>query len=456
MKFIKIENTTQGGQPMKKLLLIILAMAAFNGCVSLEEGNSKVSILENKLVQIQNENIRSEEEIKNFKRRISTSKNDISEITGKLDTIKSLAEESETIHVFQEKISSNLKFEKKYPGELPETLNYVFVRSRLINLREGPTTISTILSNANYLDKLPLLEELTNKQGTKWYKVLDKKGREVYVHSSVVEKRVFRFNTMVDNLNKLDTFINSELEKNRVIASIKAYVPNPNNVNLQRKEDKYGNTVDQSAQAYSENGRLFIPDSTIISMEENLSTESDMVKIKVSYASENSISVHKSFITKSPKINRSPDKAVVIDTHNQNFGVFERKNGEWVLISYVYSKTGSESRLGFKTPKGFFIVPNAKRIMTYNSEIGEKQGYAQYAIRFSGGGYIHATPFNYDDDEKATRGWKEGTLGTYAGTRKCVRNKEDHAKFLFNWVLNGKISRENYQSVYENIAVIVM
>ncbi len=33
----------------------------------------------------------------------------------------------------------------------------------------------------------------------------------------------------------------------------------------------------------------------------------------------------------------------------------------------------------------------AKYIMPYNSEVGEKQGYARYAIRFSGGGYLHGT-----------------------------------------------------------------
>lgn len=439
---------------MKKFLLIILALSLFGGCTSLEDGQSKVEFLENKLVKIQNENIHYEEEIENFKTRISVSKNDLSEIPKKLAVIKSLAEESETTQVFQEKISNNLTFEKKYPGELPKILNYVFVKSSRINLREGPTTISTVISSAAHLDKLTLLEEVTNKQGTKWYKVLDKKNREVYVHSSVVEKRIFRFNTMVDNLNKLDTFINGELKKNRIISSIKAYVPNPNNTNFKRNEDKYGNSADQSALAYYENGQLFIPDSTIISIDKN--NTNNLVKIRVPYAAENSISLNSSFISKPSKINKSPDKAIVIDTNNQNFGVFERKNNEWILISYVYSKTGSESRLGFKTPKGFFIVPSAKKIMTYNSEIGEKQGYAQYAIRFSGGGYIHSTPFNYDEDEEATRGRKEDTLGTYAGTRKCVRNKEDHAKFLFNWVLNGKVSNENYQSVSENVAVIVM
>ena len=40
----------------------------------------------------------------------------------------------------------------------------------------------------------------------------------------------------------------------------------------------------------------------------------------------------------------------------------------------------------------------AKYIMPYNSETGDKEGYARYAIRFSGGGYLHGTPINYDEE----------------------------------------------------------
>ncbi len=441
---------------MKKILLALLIITAFGGCSSLKEKNLKIENLNKKLAVAQNTNIQFKKEIEENKIRIENSKKELAEIHGKVAMAKALAEQSETTKIFQEKISDNVTFKKIYPGKLPEFLNYVFVKSKVVNLREKPTTISTIISNAVYLDKLPLIEEVINKGNKKWYKVLDKQGREVYVHSGIVEKKIFRFNTMMVNLNKLDTFINSELKKNRVIASIQAYVPNPNNVDMKRKEDRYGNVADQSAVGYYDRGYLYIPDRTLISMEEGEDENNGLAKIRVSYAGEYPIYVDKTFITKVPIISRPPDKAIVIDTNNQNFGVFERVAGDWVLVSYAYSKTGSESRLGFKTPKGFFTVPNAKKIMTYNSEIGEKQGYARYAIRFSGGGYIHATPFNYDDDEETKRGWREGTLGTFPGTRKCVRNKEEHAKFLFDWVLNDKISSGNYQSANENIAVIVI
>lgn len=454
---------------MKKLLLIPILLTAFIGCKSLEEKFLKVEELNNKLVQIQNENSQSKNEIKDYKKRIKISKRKLEKIQDNIQITKGMAEESETVRVYKNEIADNIVLDKKYPGKLPEKLSYVFVKSQMVNLREKPTTISTVISHARYFDKLPLLEEVINRKGVKWYKVLDPKGREVYVHSSIVGKRIFRFNTMLNKLNNLDEFIDSEIKNGRTIASIKSYVPNPNSTNLKRKEDRFGNVEDQSALGYNENGYLHIPDRTIISVEktededentdedknEDETKEEQLVKVKIPYLDEPPLEVYKDFVTKIPKINRPPKKSIVIDIQNQNLGVFEKNNGQWSLISYAYSKTGSKSRLGFKTPKGYFIVPNAKKLMLYNSHTGEKQGYAKYAIRFSGGGYIHATPFNYDDYEQTTRNWKEGSLGTYPGTRKCVRNTEDHAKFLFDWILGDKISNTNYQSVYENISVIV-
>jgi hypothetical protein len=251
----------------------------------------------------------------------------------------------------------------------------------------------------------------------------------------------------------MDKFIKGELESGRRLGSVKAYIPNPDNKDLKTREDKYGNVEDQSAVAYYDRGLLYIPDRTIVSI---IDQDEKVSEIKVPYVRESPLYLENEFITGIPEIKRSPNRAIVVDTRNQNLGVFQRENGSWSLISYVYSKTGIEKKLGFKTPKGFFIVPNAIKTMLYNDEEGEKQGYAHHAIRFSGGGYIHATPFNFDEDEKLKRSWKEFALGTYPGTRKCVRNSLKHAEFLFNWVLDGNISDENFQDVKKSTAVIVM
>ena len=116
-------------------------------------------------------------------------------------------------------------------------------------------------------------------------------------------------------------------------------------------------------------------------------------KVKVASIKEELI-VSNSSLSTNPQVKSNFTKVVAIDVANQNMIIFEKNNNKWEVISYVYSKTGIESQLGFETPKGFFIAPMAKYVMPYNGEGGGRQGYARYAIRFSGGGYLHGTPIN--------------------------------------------------------------
>jgi hypothetical protein len=174
---------------------------------------------------------------------------------------------------------------------------------------------------------------------------------------------------------------------------------------------------------------------------------------------EKSLKVSKNAITRYPAVNANFRKAIVIDLDNENQGIFQKNTeGKWELISYTLNKTGMESNLGFETPKGYFIVPVLKYEMAYRDEYNNAAGMAKYAIRFSGGGYIHGTPINFE--ENINRDFflteKDGSLGTVEGTRKCIRNMESHIKFLFNWVTNGKVNRKsNEQRPDENVMVIV-
>ena len=439
---------------MKKILLIAsLALIAIVGCKSLEPQVKNTTALKSELYQLEKYNSDLKNKIDSYKNRVQELKTDISQTENSIDSIKTLAGKYVTVKTFSNEIPKEVIYQKEYPGELPSQLTYVFVRGLKINLRERPTTLSKIVSNAEYFDKLTLLEEVINRSGQKWCKVLDKNGEEVFVYSKIVEKRVFRFDEMLYKLNEMEAFISGELEAGGKIASIKAYVPNPNNEDLKREQDKYGNVEDQSAAAIYEEGLLYIPDRTIVSV---LSSDDEMSEIKTHYASEEPLFVTNDLISYSPKIDKTPIRAVVVDTQNQNLGVFQKINNKWTLISYNYSKTGAEKQLGFKTPKGFFTAANTLKTMLYKDEVGEKQGYANNAIRFSGGGYIHATPFNYDTEVEEQRHWKEYSLGTYRGTRKCVRNDVEHSEFLFNWVLDGKINNSNFQSIRNNTVVIVM
>lgn len=300
-----------------------------------------------------------------------------------------------TMAVYDNKIPENIVINEKY-SKHPGVLDYVFVRSRTANLRDLPTTKGKVIGQYPYDTKLIAIEKVLN-YGNLWYYVEDAKGKKGYISANVVRKRMFRFQKAMDKIVELESFIKEQRAMGREVASTNSYVPNPNNQNFKRQKDKYGTSLDQSSIGKSViNGEsIYIPDRAILSIIEKGQTTS---RVKVASIPEELI-VSNSSISRNPKVEDEFRKVIAIDVPNQNMMVFEKNSeGVWEVISYVYSKTGIESKLGFETPKGFFIVPMAKYIMPYNSEIGEKEGYARYAIRFSGGGYLHGTPINYDEE----------------------------------------------------------
>ena len=95
--------------------------------------------------------------------------------------------------------------------------------------------------------------------------------------------------------------------------------------------------------------------------------------------------------------------------------------------------------------------------MPYTDETGQKQGSAKFAIRFCGGGYLHGTPINVQEESNKEffLRQKEFTLGTTTGTRKCVRTSEGHAKFLFDWLVYSPNKDSNEQRLSEDAYFIV-
>ncbi|WP_249168783.1 SH3 domain-containing protein [Fusobacterium sp. DD17] len=359
-----------------------------------------------------------------------------------------------TIAVYDNKIPDNIIINEKYAGGHPKVLDYVFVRSRVANLRDLPSTKGKIVSKYYYNTKLIALEKIYD-YGNIWYHVRDAKGTEGYISGNLVRKRIFRFQKALDKIDELQNFIKTQEALGREIASTNSYVPNPNNQNFKRQKDKYGTSLDQSiiGKAVDTNEEIYIPDRSILAIIEKGKTTS---KVKVASIKEELI-ISNSSISTNPKVKDNFTKVVAIDVANQNMIVFEKNNGRWEVISYVYSKTGIESQLGFETPKGFYIAPMAKYVMPYNGEGGDKQGYARYAIRFSGGGYLHGTPINYDEEinKEFFMKQKETTLGTFTGTRKCIRTTEEHAKFLFDWMIKTPNKKQNEQRAQDNVMFVI-
>jgi hypothetical protein len=368
---------------------------------------------------------------------------------------RAVLQKPKLLEIYKNTLPKWMKVDLKYKYNLPKYLEYIYIKSVDGNIREKPSTQSAIVEKLPYNTKLRLVEKMENNYGSVWYKVKTPSGKTGYISERLVNERVFRFDIMMGKIKELEEFVANERANGRSIYTTNSYVPNPNNVNFKRQKDKYGVSLDQNILGYHGNEAIVVPDKSILSLE---SDNGQKAVVNVASIKDGPLTIDSKYLAKGKAINENFRKVIAIDIENQNLGVFEKINGHWTLISYVYTKTGTESEVGFETPRGFFLVPVLKYEMGYRSEIGENQGYAKYAIRFSGGGYLHGTPLNYEEDSNREyyKALKETTLGTVPGTRKCVRTSEEHARFLFNWILNGKTNpSNNEQYPSENVMMII-
>lgn len=264
---------------------------------------------------------------------------------------------------------------------------------------------------------------------------------------------------MLERIQNVEKFITEKNNEKIKLASTNSYLPNPYNKDMKRAKDKYGISIDQNIVGIyeKENIELHIPDRSILSVEK---INGNYAEVKVEGIKESPLKIQKKYLSYRPNIEKGFKKAVVVDVENQNLGVFEKVDNSWILISYIYAKTGIESELGFETPRGSYIVPMLKYEMGYRGLYGEDAGIAKYAIRFSGGGYLHGTPIEHieESNEDFFLNQKETGLGTFKGTRKCIRNTVSHSKFLFDWMMEDAKRNENsnYQAPPENIIFIVI
>ncbi|MCI6152151.1 MAG: SH3 domain-containing protein [Fusobacterium perfoetens] len=353
-------------------------------------------------------------------------------------------------------IHDDIKVDIKYKeNDLPELLDYVFIKTLYAIIREEPNPKSEVIYNAPFNTKYQLLEKVKVGESY-WYKVKTSKGIG-YVFGNNVDVKTFRFEKMLERIKDVEKFINENNQNNIKLASTNSYLPNPYNKDMKRTKDKYGISIDQNIVGVyeKENIELHIPDRSVLSV---LKINGNKAEVKVEGIPESPLVIDKKYLSYNPKIEEGFEKAIVVDIENQNLAAFEKINGEWTLISYIYAKTGLESQLGFETPRGSFIVPLLKYEMGYRDIYGADMGIARYAIRFSGGGYLHGTPVDHVevDNEDFFLKQKEDGLGTFKGTRKCIRNTVSHAKFLFDWILGDERNQNsNYQKPQENVMFII-
>jgi hypothetical protein len=347
----------------------------------------------------------------------------------------------------------------KLPEDLPENIkynqyaiayDYFLVTTNSLNVRELPTTESQITKKISYFDKVNIIQEvqgqyLSSYASDSWYRIFWHENgviRYGYVFSKLGEARSFRFSEMLDEVKSLQKTI----EENKV-----GYIYNYKNVNgfplayQGGNMDAYGNSRSQSAPGYIDINKSdfrYFPDGMIVSI---LAEVEDYYKVSTPMF-EGEYFIPKKYIS----FKNAPEqlkKVIVIDDLNQNEGVFEWSNDHWELVSYIYATTGVNDKYSYETPKGHFMAVEKKPYFLYLEDGTSRiSGFAPYAVRFSGGGYIHGVPIDfklgqnqYNTEPTNPINHEEYlfTIGTTPRSHKCVRNFTSHAKFLYEWTEIG-------------------
>ena len=133
-------------------------------------------------------------------------------------------------------------------------------------------------------------------------------------------------------------------------------------------------------------------------------------------------------------------KFILIDLENQNQSAIEYKNGKWHVLGVSYCATGANAQYRLPTERGWFKLLAIEPTMLYyfDDDSSRFQGYAKYALRFSGGTYVHGVPTNYvykSDGSYTTPSPIEygSYIGVVPSSHKCVNSYTSYVKFLSEW-----------------------
>ncbi|NLZ92191.1 MAG: L,D-transpeptidase [Clostridiales bacterium] len=318
-------------------------------------------------------------------------------------------------------------------------------------VRENPVQDSATVATVGNLDKLSLLRRVESDeyQGSNiWYRVGfwdGTKTGEGYLHSTEGTPRNFRFDRMQDAVNEL---------KQQVAQGPLHFISNYKNQNgpPPRKGDaavdEHGYRVYHSAPAYfqADTGGDFryIPDGMLVRI---LDETGDLYHVDVP-SFDRDFYVSKKYIDADATLSRL-NHVVVVDRTHQNQAAFEVAGDTLNLVSFTLATTGFPGEYSFETTLGSYKAIEKKDRFEYlKSDSPDIAGYAPFALRFTGGAYIHGVPVAYEeqDGERVDPGHIEylHTIGTFPRSNMCVRNYTSHAEFLYNWM------------DYQNGAVIVI
>ena len=336
-----------------------------------------------------------------------------------------------------ENLTFNFGYDKHSPRDMDE---FVFIKTAT-SIRKEPNSNAKVIKSATYSQKYKTTGIVKTNVGNKsgeWYEVFFD-NQLGYISKSAVEKREFDWNDMMKKVDKTNKFIKEAVSANKKIYVLDDYVPLGGGES--GKRDKFGNRANQSEFGYIDKSfkdYINIPDRTIMVVEE----ENDKyVKVKID-AYDNGVYYLKPSSKKYLKeagITGEVSRFIYVDRSSQNEMIIEKSGNGWNVVTSSFVTTGKDAGNSFATPYGTFLIAYSKPVMSYTGSGGGVVGDAKYAVRFSGGGYMHGIPSVFEP--KNTREQRKAAtakkIGTYPESHKCIRHYDDQIKFIYEWLGNS-------------------
>ena len=336
-----------------------------------------------------------------------------------------------------ENLTFNFGYDKHSPRDMDE---FVFIKTAT-SIRKEPNSNAKVIKSATYSQKYKTTGIVKTNSGNKsdeWYEVFFD-NQLGYIPKSAVEKREFDWNDMMKKVDKTNKFIKEAVSANKKIYVLDDYVPLGGGES--GKRDKFGNRANQSEFGYIDKSfkdYINIPDRTIMVVEE----ENDKyVKVKID-AYDNGVYYLKPSSKKYLKeagITGEVSRFIYVDRSSQNEMIIEKSGNGWNVVTSSFVTTGKDAGNSFATPYGTFLIAYSKPVMSYTGSGGGVVGDAKYAVRFSGGGYMHGIPSVFEP--KNTREQRKAAtakkIGTYPESHKCIRHYDDQIKFIYDWLGNS-------------------
>jgi len=336
-----------------------------------------------------------------------------------------------------ENLTFNFGYDKHSPRDMDE---FVFIKTAT-SIRKEPNSNAKVIKSATYSQKYKTKGIVKTNVGNKsdeWYEVFFD-NQLGYISKSAVEKREFDWNDMMKKVDKTNKFIKEAVSANKKIYVLDDYVPLGGGES--GKRDKFGNRANQSEFGYIDKSfkdYINIPDRTIMVVEE----ENDKyVKVKID-AYDNGVYYLKPSSKKYLKeagITGEVSRFIYVDRSSQNEMIIEKSGNGWNVVTSSFVTTGKDAGNSFATPYGTFLIAYSKPVMSYTGSGGGVVGDAKYAVRFSGGGYMHGIPSVFEP--KNTREQRKAAtakkIGTYPESHKCIRHYDDQIKFIYEWLGNS-------------------